>query len=183
MQGCGGHWFCNPPSFCIWLCRSGPVGFQQGKYEGLQLFQISRSSWQWSRGLGAYNSDCLLHTLGTEHSRGSSPHLLHLCRKQIPTIEELNTLNHYKADGSYLCSPCSRWESTASWITLSRGCLAGSDAGCRLVWASAVLSTYMLSLCGKAKGKIRGNYVGKWNEQIGVGGGRTCVWDKGAGKC
>lgn len=56
---------------------------------------------------------------------------------------------------------------------------AGSDGGCSLAQASAVLSTCTLTFCVKA----RGNYVGRWNEQIGVGGGRTYVWDKGAGKC
>lgn len=68
-------------------------------------------------------------------------------------------------------------------LSESRGCLAGSNAGCRLARALAGLSTYMLSFCVKAKGKMRGNYVGRWNEQIGVGGGKTCVWDKGDGKC
>lgn len=29
---------------------------------------------------------------------------------------------------------------------------------------------------------MRGNYVGMKNKQNGVGGGRTCVWDKVAGK-
>lgn len=116
VEGLGGHWICNPLSFCICLCRNGPVGFQQRKYEGLQLLRTCRGSWQWSRawGCGACNSDCPSHPPGTEISRGSFLHLLHLCRKRIPTTEELNTSNHYKADGSYLCSPCPQWENKAS---------------------------------------------------------------------
>ena len=63
---------------------------------------------QGAGGLGAYNNGRPLHPLGTERSGGSS-RFLHLCRKQIPTIEELNTLNHYKANRSYPCPPCFRW--------------------------------------------------------------------------
>lgn len=60
-------------------------------------------------GLWAYNSICLLPLLWTEYLGGSSSHFLHLCRKKIPNIEDLNSLHHYKAIRSYPCPPCFRW--------------------------------------------------------------------------
>lgn len=93
-----------------------------------------------------------------------------LCKKQIPTTEELNTLNHYKANGLYPSLPCFRCSGKKK---LEKTLLSESRG---------LIRTYTLSFCVRGKGKTRRNYVGMKNEQNDAGGNRTCIWDKGTGK-
>lgn len=189
----GIHWFCNPPpwhqqGFCLsgqkWLLW----GFSRGSFRVLQVLWSSRS-----RGLGAYHGSCLLHLLGIECSGRSSPWFLHLCRKQIPTTEELNTLNHYKAKGSYPCPPCFRWcgktkRAEKTLLSECRGCLTGSDPTCRLAQPSAVLikQIYIKLLC-ENKGEYERELSGHeectewcwWRQHLRVGQGGWKVLENG----
>lgn len=90
------------PEMALW-------GFSRGSVRVCTSYGLPGAAGNGAGSWGAYNSGHLLHLLGTECSGGRSPSFWHLCRKQIPTIEELNTLNHYRANRSYPCPPCFRW--------------------------------------------------------------------------
>lgn len=71
-------------------------GFSRGIMRGCSSYGFpgAAGNGAGASGLRAYSSDCLLHSRGSEHSGDSSLLSLHLCRKQILTPEELNTLKH-----------------------------------------------------------------------------------------
>lgn len=90
------------PEMALW-------GFSRGRVRVCTSYGLPGAAGNGAGSWGAYNSSHLLHLLGTECSGGGSPSFWHLCRKQIPTIEELNTLNHYRANRSYPFPLCFRW--------------------------------------------------------------------------